>query len=888
MPLQPRFQRRPGGELPGPRAFVDREELLAAFDAAVADTSFKGPRVLVYWGLAGIGKSRLKRELRERLTARDDGALWAEVDFALPTMRDPQTALFSLRRQLSERHSVAFPTFDLVYAYLWKLTRPNTAPVDEGKPLFEAGSMAASLLSSMGVPFVSLAANLVEKASGPLKAWWVKRGREDLKTISRLEAAEIEERLPAYFAEDLVEHRQGCPRVSVLFLDTYEALFADVRSEEQRLLRDEWVRELTLQLPFALCVVCGREKLDWEHLDPDWSEALEQHQLEGLPDEDARELLVSARVTDSALQDRITRETGNVPFLLDLALDTMEEIRRRGRDVGPEDFTGFEATAEARMAERFLRYLSPAEQDTVEVLSVPRLFDDQLFRDLCVSFNTQFPLGHFREICRFSFVLERSFGVYQMHDIMAESLRTRLARRDPERLRGIHSFLFQRFDAKLQAMGPHSVTPDHQHAFLDAYFHGRGCLSLPQMVDWFALRVKAFAEAGLDRPLQDAARALAADARESLGLLDITTVRALACLGELSLPDPKQSEAALRQALTGARAVDSFGEKLVPRILTHLGRTLFFGQNRYEEARPLLEEALSSHEVGPILDEVDYCLAAASLSACLDESGDCREAIEVCRRALSRVQEDPGNRYYLWLVNNYAYYQEGMGCYREADRIIADCYRLTVSRYTEENFNLGLPLSTWAEIRLDQRRYEEAYSLAGRGLSFLDLGEDPRTRAEMLSLLAETCAQSGRLEEARQRAEEGLQIAGTPRLQALLTAALARVSMEQGAYEECAGLLGRCLALARQVLREDHPWFSALYLLWGKLELLQARPNEAEERLQKALDVITARTRPEHPRAGEILLELAKLRRVQGRAEAANELESRGRDILEREGCLVP
>ena len=70
MPLQPKFQRGPDGVAPGPRGFVDRQELFAAFEAALWREDRCEPKVLVFWGLAGIGKSRLKRELRERSLGR--------------------------------------------------------------------------------------------------------------------------------------------------------------------------------------------------------------------------------------------------------------------------------------------------------------------------------------------------------------------------------------------------------------------------------------------------------------------------------------------------------------------------------------------------------------------------------------------------------------------------------------------------------------------------------------------------------------------------------------------------------------------------------------------------------------------------------------------------
>ena len=95
--------------------------------------------------------------------------------------------------------------------------------------MFEAGSMAASLLSSAGVPLISFVAQAVEIGSKPAKTRWIKRGRDDLKELSHLEPAEIEERLPAYLAEDLAEYLEEERLSAVICFDTYKAWLGEAR-----------------------------------------------------------------------------------------------------------------------------------------------------------------------------------------------------------------------------------------------------------------------------------------------------------------------------------------------------------------------------------------------------------------------------------------------------------------------------------------------------------------------------------------------------------------------------------------------------------------------------------------------------------------------------------
>ena len=80
--------------------FTDREEFIDAFDEAIAGLRPEAPRVLVFHGTSGIGKSGIKNELIRRLEKRreavtdfdgeslEDGSdyrmVWANLDFATP------------------------------------------------------------------------------------------------------------------------------------------------------------------------------------------------------------------------------------------------------------------------------------------------------------------------------------------------------------------------------------------------------------------------------------------------------------------------------------------------------------------------------------------------------------------------------------------------------------------------------------------------------------------------------------------------------------------------------------------------------------------------------------------------------------------------------------
>jgi len=331
VPIRPKFtlgECRPAAA----RQFVGREELIASFDSALARPVGPEPQVLTYYGVGGIGKTTLRRKLCEVLDAKGDVS-YAVVDFDMPSHRDQETALSVLRKTLQSRYKVPFNTFDVAYATYWQKSRPDVALQKSTFPFWEEGAIVADLVSLLGdapvVGWVPKLAKVAGKGSRVLSEWWTKRGHVELRELPTLEAVQIAERLPMFWAADLRDFLRTRQAQAVLFLDTYEALTEGERSEGKLLQRDAWVRELAAQLPEVLWVVCGREKLRWEDVDKDWGSCVSQHLLGELSADDARRFLASCGVDDASVQDTIVTGSGGLPYYLDLAVDTFNEVQHR-------------------------------------------------------------------------------------------------------------------------------------------------------------------------------------------------------------------------------------------------------------------------------------------------------------------------------------------------------------------------------------------------------------------------------------------------------------------------------------------------------------------------------------------------------------------------------
>ncbi len=127
-----RANHTPQGDRPAAeRPFIDRDEFIGPVSSALKEPQRTKPLVLVYYGGAGIGKSRLRRELVKQFGS-DPGVVTATLDFDIPIYRQPDAALFFLRNSIREAYTAEFPSFDVAYAVLWQKAHPD-APLRSEK-----------------------------------------------------------------------------------------------------------------------------------------------------------------------------------------------------------------------------------------------------------------------------------------------------------------------------------------------------------------------------------------------------------------------------------------------------------------------------------------------------------------------------------------------------------------------------------------------------------------------------------------------------------------------------------------------------------------------------------------------------------------------------------
>ncbi|WP_405981583.1 hypothetical protein [Streptomyces sp. NBC_00158] len=433
MSIRPRYRRVSGLQ----RQFFNREGLLATYDEELAAIA-GGPRVLNLVGVGGIGKSRLLQQLRARTP---DTCRTARLDLQLPTLRQQEDALAVLRTEYGAQ-GVKFDRFDIAYAVLWQRVHPQLQMDRRNTPFAEESEVLSKILDdAMGLPVFGTAAGLVRLTKRSISNRQRRQRIEADQTLQELDGltnAELGHAVTYLFAEELRESARDSPYV--LFVDAYEAMVPTPLPGGRSFASDAWVRDLLGQLHGGLTVLASREPLPWAAYDPEWASVIRKAPLGGLPMDARLDLLAQAGIVEIPRQRSIAEASEGVPFYLHLAVDTHVQ------NGGPVEDAG---TSE-EIVQRFLQHVAPDEVRILELLSIARTFDLDVFRAVGRTFDLPTNLLTWESLTAYSFAYPLSQGWYRLHQLMIAALQRHLSEAVS---RQVHAVLRQHWEALADRMG---------------------------------------------------------------------------------------------------------------------------------------------------------------------------------------------------------------------------------------------------------------------------------------------------------------------------------------------------------------------------------------------------------------------------------------------------
>ena len=453
------------------KEFTDREEQRNEFINIVNNINLEKSKlneyfVLFFYGVGGIGKSSLVKQLKIDLINKYPNASYSSVDFIDPPNRQASRALLELKKNIFEKKRFKLPHFDLAYSIYFKKRNPEYVFNEKNLPFEEEASIIGDILGAFdGLGIAGAVTGMISKAYKTLSKYGLKKEvKKDLTNLENCSTIEIENLLPAFFAYDVNNAIQKKKISSfVIFIDTYEALWSDNKTESNKYAKDSWIRELISHLPNILFVISGREKLRWEEIDPEWLKALNQYLLNNFTKNDADLYLKTCGVEGQEIRAKILAVSDGHPYHLDLSVDTYYELKNTNSTISQENF----ASNKRQVLDRFIRNLEKSEIETLKLLSIARYYNEEIFDLLIKFFETGYSLTQFEDFNRFSFIRVENER-YFIHDLMRDSLKQILL---VSLLNKTHNVLADYYDGKLSKKESFISQDEVIELFSEASYH---------------------------------------------------------------------------------------------------------------------------------------------------------------------------------------------------------------------------------------------------------------------------------------------------------------------------------------------------------------------------------------------------------------------------------
>jgi tetratricopeptide (TPR) repeat protein len=446
--------------------FTDRVDEAAAFWSSLAavyerqggdvlDSRRPRRNVLVFYGVGGIGKTTLSRELEERFAEGRGKAVHiaCRADFDSPAFYDLEYLLLHVRSALG-RKVASWPAFDLALAVYWEKKHPGVplrrfVGEDSGlRRLAGETDLPAQIEATVdtlltGLPLISGTRKLVSGFVNVVREQSKRRRLlAECPAFHAIVATDSPDEmlpfLPALLAWDLGRHRTKKDIRVALFFDTWEQVQA--QREELGGLEDLLAR-MAFLLGNVLIVITGRNRLSWgdrRHAAIRYSGAElwpnlvdspnggepRQHLMGGLSDQDAHQYLEhrlvdgGSPVIPTEIRDVIVRGADGLPLYLDLSADHYEELLAAQVHPEPEYF----GKPFPQLVTRLLRDLQYEERTLIRAAVLLGSFNPDL---LAAAYPGELRHATLDRFLRRHFVRQQTgrWAPYSIHDQLRASVR---------------------------------------------------------------------------------------------------------------------------------------------------------------------------------------------------------------------------------------------------------------------------------------------------------------------------------------------------------------------------------------------------------------------------------------------------------------------------------
>ncbi|MEZ8405033.1 hypothetical protein AB6C66_19020 [Vibrio splendidus] len=698
--------RKPKARLRATRVFTDRKSPQKAFSDLLEKVLISGEvksekdSVITFYGIGGVGKTRLKKELIQLCNQTSNKFVVASANFALSELDNTGRFLCELLGQFEEQ-GVKFPHFKIAYSIYFAKKNPDTAFNEQSLPFIEESGLVSTLISSIdGFGVLGAAKDLVNQ----VYKLYTKTLALDTKVKVQLEELvdtpleDIEECLTSFFNYDLERFCSDSGHFPIVFIDTYEAVL-----KNQETMRSHWLRNFVDTSENTLFTLLGRDKIQWTYEDSMFSRKLEQHLLENLSKEDSYAFLQCCGVEEQTLKDKIYELSLGHPFLLDLSVDTFDELRRQGKanQLCPSKF----GKSKVELFQKFQQYISKDEINLLKLLSVPNYFDSDVFDLIVKEFSFSHMVDAEEQLLRFSFITEEHNTLF-VHRLMRENLLSSLTEKYRNRVHTLLLAHYQHFLKKLDHSSHHEII---QQNLSESLYHSRHLYQPESFIEWLTNKEVLFAFQLLSK--RGASKYLISEFKliRRIIAFDLLPEQYKAILIDMYhlRGEYEKAATAIESILSDSDSYDVFTDAKASRLYIRKIHHKMF----YEPVCPLIEEMEAFyHKVKDHLDletvnEIEFMLGG-NLGVM---TGDFDFSFKWLKTCISDCRKYGNHTLLVRALRKYGDALKGKGLYSKA-KSVYDIGIATAETYKLERYAIYLNCCKGDALRL-MGRYEDARSL---------------------------------------------------------------------------------------------------------------------------------------------------------------------------------
>lgn len=450
-------------------------------------------RLIVFHGSDRSVNSILCRQLFDKVQD-DNTKVSALVDLKIPSNREIDGLLISLRNHFNKKFNAVFPSFDIACAYYLYKTNSGLSPLNDNYPLHNGKGPLKSVAKAVsGLPvksFIPVLEGIFTTPGSRYKQWWLKRGKIELVNISYLEPEQILMNLSGLWIEDLCEFVSSNGTEAVVFLDSFENLLSENDSDGSGLYSGFIVKCLQ-RIDDIRFVAMSDTEQEKEIKTDGIPFSVKNIPLNAIIEIGSTEFLKQSGIVGGELAAYIEKQCAGIPHLLNLAIDIHGEIINvLKREPRKSDFKSLDKNARVKL----FAVLNEEELGVLKILSCAVDWDADMFLLLVKKFGKGYSQEKMKAILRFSFVTESGTGgFYTINEDIKQIL---LTDDDSELIRKVNGFLFEYHDRKLKTIDYNNITDNDKENFRSAFHYAGKVMGGIDFAQWSSAYFDRFRETG--------------------------------------------------------------------------------------------------------------------------------------------------------------------------------------------------------------------------------------------------------------------------------------------------------------------------------------------------------------------------------------------------------